>query len=256
MKRKFWLLGGFVLLGAIIALALSQLPPNWFKPDYLVNLSSILTLISFTVQSILALRFLAIVAQLTFIPYCLLQSPPLWTPAIWNVLFLAVNVVNVIILLLERRPVKFSPDEEKLYNLAFNGIRPREFLKLLTLGEWREGEAGETLISFGENNTHVSILCHGEAVAMAQGKELVKIPEGKLIGVPSILLGDPMPLDIKLNTPSRYICWHIEPLQKFLDKQPELRAKFQLIVGHDLAQSVQALQDLHLKEWRNARETK
>jgi CRP-like cAMP-binding protein len=251
MKRKFWLLGGFVLLGAIIALALSQLPPNWFKPDYLVNLSSILTLISFTVQSILALRFLAIGAQLTFIPYCLLQSPPLWIPVIWNVLFLVVNVGNVILLLLERRKVEFSPDEEKLYNLAFKSLNPREFLKLLTLGEWREGKAGETLIFSGQPNTSVSILCRGEAVSVAAGEEQVKIPEGKLIGLASSLVGEPMPVDIKLNTPSRYICWAVEPLRKFLDKQPELRAKLQLIVSHDLAESVKILQELQLKEWRN-----
>jgi CRP-like cAMP-binding protein len=253
MKRKLWLFGGFILLGAIIALFLYQLPPNWLKPDYLVNLSSILTLISFTVQSILALRLLAIGAQLTFIPYCLMQSPPLWTPVIWNVLFLAVNVFNVILLLLERRPVKFNPDEEKLYNLAFKSLSPREFLKLLALGEWRDGEPGETLISSGSPNTYAPILCRGEAVVIAEGEEIVKIPEGKLIGVSSILVGDPMPVDIKLNTPSRYICWHLEPLRKFLDKQPELRTKFQSIVSHDLARSVQTLQDLHLQEWRDTR---
>ena len=57
MKRKQWFLAGIILLGALIAIVLSQLPSKWFNPDYLVNLSSVLTLISFTVQSILALRF-------------------------------------------------------------------------------------------------------------------------------------------------------------------------------------------------------
>jgi CRP-like cAMP-binding protein len=253
MKRKQWFLAGLILLGAMIAIALSKLPPNWFGPDDLVNLSSVLTLISFTVQSILALRFLAISAQLMFIPYCLLQSPPLWTPAIWNVLFLAVNVVNVILLLLARRPVALNPDEEKLYNLAFKSLNPREFLKLLSLGEWREGEAGETLIFSGQYNSSVSILCRGEAISFADGTEQIKIPEGKLIGIASVLMGDPIPVDIKLKTPSRYICWHIEPLRKFLDQQPEIRAKLQLIVSHDLAQSVRILHDKQLEDWRKIR---
>jgi len=250
MKRKQWFLAGIILLGALIAIVLSQLPSKWFNPDYLVNLSSILTLISFTVQSILALRFLAIGAQLMFIPYCLLQSPPLWTPAIWNILFLAVNVVNVILLLLARRPVVFSPDEEQLYNLAFKNLSPREFLKLLSLGEWREGEAGETLIFSGQYNSSVSILCRGEAISVADGAEQIRIPEGKLIGIASVLMGDPLPVDIQLKTPSRYICWHIEPLRKFLDQQPEIRAKLQLIVSHDLAQSVRILHDKQLENWR------
>jgi len=250
IKQKQWLLSGLILLAAMIAIAFSQLPPNWFSPDDLVNLSSVLTLVSFTVQSILALRFLAIGAQLMFIPYCLLQSPPLWTPAIWNVLFLAVNVVNAILLLLARRPVAFNHDEEQLYNLAFKSLNPREFLKLLSLGEWREGEAGETLIFSGQYNSSVSILCRGEAISYADGTEQIKIPEGKLIGIASVLIGDPMPVDIKLKTPSRYICWHIEPLRKFLDQQPEIRAKLQLIVSHDLALSVRILHDQQLEDWR------
>ena len=253
MTRKHWFLAGLILLGTMIAITFSKLPPNWFSPDDLVNLSSVLTLISFTVQSILALRFLAISAQLMFIPYCLLQSPPLWTPAIWNVLFLAVNVVNVILLLLARRPVVLSPDEEQLYNLVFNSLSPREFLKLLSLGEWREGEAGETLIFSGQYNSTVSILCRGEAISFADGTEQIKIPEGKLIGIASVLMGDPLPVDIKLKTPSRYICWHIEPLRKFLDQQPEIRVKLQQIVSHDLAQSVRILHDKQLEDWRKIR---
>ena len=65
MKQKKWISGGLVLLGIALAIAASQLPPNWFTPDHLVNLSSVLTLISFTVRGILALRLLAIGAQLT-----------------------------------------------------------------------------------------------------------------------------------------------------------------------------------------------
>jgi len=250
MKRQRWFLAGIILLGALIAIALAELPPKWFNPDFLVNLSSVLTLISFTVQNILALRLLAIGAQLMFIPYCLLQSPPLWTPAIWNVLFLVVNVVNVIFLLLARRPVVFGPDEQQLYNLAFKSLSPREFLKLLSLGEWRDGEAGETLIFAGQYNSSVSILCRGEAISIADGTEQIKIPEGKLIGIASVLMGDSLPVDIQLKTPSRYICWHVQPLRKFLDQQPEIRSKLQLIVSHDLARSVRILHDKQLEDWR------
>ena len=145
-KQKAITLGVLILVGITIAIALYQLPSNWFKPDYLVDISSILTLISFSVRSMLMLRILAISAQLTFIPYCFFQPTPLWTPIAWNLLFLIVNLFNVGKLLLEKRPVIFNPDEEKLYKLAFKTLSPREFLTLLTLGEWRDGEAGEQII--------------------------------------------------------------------------------------------------------------
>ena len=99
MKRqqKIFIFCSLVLIGVIGVIILSQLPPNWLKPSYLVNLSSVLTLISFTVRSILLLRLLAIGAQITFIPYCLMQSPPLWEPVAWTSLFLAVNLVSAVL---------------------------------------------------------------------------------------------------------------------------------------------------------------
>lgn len=256
MKRNFWIFGGLVLLCAVMAIALSQLPSNWFKPDYLVNLSSILTLISFTVRSILALRFLAIGAQLTFIPYCLLQSPPLWTPVIWNVLFLGVNFFNVVLLLLERRPVVLNADEQKLYNLVFKSLNPREFLNFLTLGEWREGEVGDTLIYPNQPNSYVSILCRGEAIAVLEGEELAKIPEGKLIGVTAVLSGDPVPVEIKLSRPSRYVSWSVLQLRHFTDKKPEIREKLRLIVSQNLNNMVRTLVDTELNKRQKAKDTR
>jgi CRP-like cAMP-binding protein len=252
MKRqqKILIFSSLVLIGVIGVIILSQLPPNWLKPSYLVNLSSVLTLISFTVRSILLLRLLAIGAQITFIPYCLMQSTPLWAPVVWNSLFLAVNLVNVILLLLEQRPVKFTPDEEKLYNLAFRDISRREFLKLTKLGDWKEGEKGEVLVSANEPNTRISILSHGEAIVLDNDRQLNKLSEGTLLGLPSVLVGEPMPATIKLNSPARYLCWQIERLRKFLDKQPELRTKLTDIVSRDLAKIILKIENAQLQEWR------
>ncbi|ELS01693.1 hypothetical protein Xen7305DRAFT_00013980 [Xenococcus sp. PCC 7305] len=251
-KKKFGIFGGLIIFSLAIAIALSQLPPNWFKPDYLVNLSSILTLISFSVRSILTLRILAIGAQLTFIPYCFFQPTPLWTPIAWNLLFMGVNIFNVIKLLLEKRPVILSSDEEKLYNLAFQTLSPREFLALLTVGEWRDGEPGEQIIIPGQQSSNVSILCRGEAIAFLENQELIKIPEGKLLGPTSILVGEPTNIEIKLSTPSRYIRWSVVQLRQFTDKRPAIREKLQSIVSRDLANSVRTLQELKLKEWNRS----
>lgn len=248
MKRKILIFGGLILLGIAIAIALFQLPPNWFKPDYLVDISSILTLISFTVRSMLALRFLAIGAQLTFIPYAYFQPTPLWTPIAWNVLFALVNVFNIVVLLLEKRPVVFNPDERKLYNLTFNTLEPREFLKLLTVGEWRDGEAGEQILIPSRQSAYVSILCRGEAVAYVEDRELVQIPEGKLLGSPSALVGEPSLVGVKLSTPSRYVRWSVVQLRQYLDKRPEMRQKLQSIVSRDLLKTIRALEEFGIKE--------
>ena len=250
MKRKFWIIGGLVLLGIVLGIALSQMPSTWFKPDYLVDLSSVLTLISFTVRSMVSLRLLAIGAQLTFIPYCLLQPTPLWTPIVWNLLFMGVNVCNLIILMLEKRPVVLNADEQKLYDLAFKTLSPREFLKLTTFSEFRDGKAGEPIFVQGEQSPYISILIDGEAAAVFEGEKLVNISEGRLLGLPSVLAAEPQTYGIILDAPSRYCRWSVVQLRRFLDKTPDIRDKFRMIVSKDLLKTIRGLEDLHLKEMR------
>lgn len=249
MNRKSLLFIGLIFFTGILVVIVSQLPQGWlvFKPEYLVSLSSVLTLFSFIVRGILALRLLAISAQLIFIPYCLLQPTPLWTPVIWNSLFISVNIVNVIILLLEKRPVKFSLDEQRLYDLAFDSLTRREFLKVVHLGEWHDGEAGEVLVRSGEITAFVAILCRGKAVAILDNLELISIPEGKLMGLSSILAKEPMLVSIKLTEPSRYMCWNVESLNRYLESKPELRAKLRAIVSTDLARTVRIVQEYHIQ---------
>ncbi|MBO9999912.1 MAG: hypothetical protein J7641_13080 [Cyanobacteria bacterium SID2] len=249
MKRKFWIFGGFILLGIAVWIAVAQLSLIDFKPDYLVNLSSILTLISFTVRSMLVLRILAICAQLTFIPYCFLQPTPLWTPIAWNLLFMGVNIFNLIVLLLEKRSIVFNPDEQKLYDLAFKTLSPGEFIKLMTIGEFRDGVAGEKPIAMGEPISYISILIDGKAAVTANGEKLLDLNEGKLIGLESVLAGEPAQFcEMTLDTPSRYIRWSVVQLQQFLNKRPDVREKFSHIVSQDLVKTIHKLAELELKK--------
>ena len=51
--------------------------------DYLVHLSNILLLVSYSVRDILWLRWFAVGAALINIPYFLLQGTVLWPPVLW-----------------------------------------------------------------------------------------------------------------------------------------------------------------------------
>jgi hypothetical protein len=241
-KRTGLILAGGVLVSIAGAIAVIQLPSNWFKPDYLVDLSSVLELVSFTVRSMVALRLLALGAQLTFIPYCFLQPTPLWTPIVWNLLFMGVNIINLVILFLEKRPVVLNPDEQKLYNLAFKSLQPREFLKLTTLGEFQDIPAGERLVTAGQPASYISVLIDGKAEVLVNNKSMMELPEGLLLGIVSILAGEAQDFDIVTSTPGRYIRWPVGQLRNFLDKQPDLREKFQSLVNQDLVKVINSLE--------------
>ena len=107
--------------------------------EYLVHFSNVLMLVSYSVRDILWLRWFAVAAALTNMPYFLLQREILWPPVLWAGVFTAINVYQIARIYLERRPVVLSDDEQRLYELAFHSMRPRDFVSLLLAGEWRDG---------------------------------------------------------------------------------------------------------------------
>jgi hypothetical protein len=60
--------------------------------------------------------------------------------------FAALNIYWICRLLLERRPVKLSEDEQRLCELVFRTMTPREMIKLLKLATWKNAEAGECFV--------------------------------------------------------------------------------------------------------------
>src|SRR6187401_3683422 len=83
--------------------------------DYLVHFSNILLLVAYSVRDILWLRWFAVAAALTNIPYFLLQGNILWPPVMWALVFTAINLYQISRIYLERRPVVLSSDEQRLY---------------------------------------------------------------------------------------------------------------------------------------------
>src|SRR4030095_7147705 len=104
----------------------------------IVHVANILYLLSYTVKDMLWLRCLTVVAALCLLPYYYVQPVPLTAAIYWNLLFIGINLIQIVILLRERRPVKLTEDQQRLYQLAFHSITTREFLKLPELARWEE----------------------------------------------------------------------------------------------------------------------
>src|SRR6266567_4733408 len=109
--------------------------------DYLVHFSNVLLLVSYSVRDIL-----------------------------WAVVFTAINLYQISRIYLERRPVVLSGDEQRLYALGFQSLRPREFVALTLVGEWKSGTAGEKVLTEGEPVSRLCIPIAGSAEVRKQGK--------------------------------------------------------------------------------------
>jgi CRP-like cAMP-binding protein len=209
--------------------------------DYLVHFSNVLMLVSYSVRDILWLRWFAVAAALTNIPYFLLQSTVLWPPVVWALVFSAINLYQITRIYLERRPVVLSADEQRLYNLAFRALPPRDFISLTLAGEWRDAAAGEKILAEGEPVSRICIPIAGQVDVRRQDKTLATLTAGHLVGTGLALTGDRSPVEAVFTERARYMTWPIQNLRVLLDGRPELRATLQGLVSRDLVRKMEHL---------------
>jgi len=213
--------------------------------DYLVHLSNILMLISYSVRDILWLRWFAVAAALTNIPYFLVQETVLWPPVIWATVFTVINCFQIARIYLERRPVVLSQDEQRLYDLAFTALRPREFLSLALVGEWRDAVAGQKLLTIGEPPAQICIATSANVEVRSGTGRVGTLAPGQLIGTGLALSGGPSPVEASFVSPGRYIAWPLQSLRIFLDKRPDLRDALQRLSSRDLARKIEQVLVAH-----------
>lgn len=215
-----------------------------FGLNGLVNLSNLAFLLAFSVRDVLYLRLLSVLAYLVILPYYYLQTETLWTPIIWGLAFIAVNCVRIILLMLERRPVVLSEEEENLYQLVFSPMDKRDYLKLLSLAEWVEFESGEKIAEKGMPLSNVMIMVSGQFEAILNDRDRINFHPGELIGTLEVYGGLPNPVDIFVREPSKVVQWSASQVTEFTASRPELRSTLQSIIGADLVNKVHNLAGL------------
>ena len=202
----------------------------------LINVANLLYLFSYSVRDILWLRILTVTGALCLLPYFYLQPTPLMAPIYWNLIFMAINVYWIVRLLLERRPVQLAPDEQRLYQLAFRTLTPREALNLFRLGTWRSANSGEVLAKRGEELDTLSIILSGRAIAERDGRVVAEVGEGQLVGQVSFFAENEAAVaDVKTTEPTRLMTWPKEALRKVTKSNPDLGIAIRMALGVDIS---------------------
>jgi hypothetical protein len=208
---------------------------NLHAIDLLAHSSNLLLLVSYSVRNMLWLRWFAVAAALTVIPYYILQPVLLWPPVFWGLVFTGINLYQIGRIYAERRPVVFSGDEQKLYDLGFRSLRPREFISLMLVGEWKDAAPGDRLLTEGESVSAICIPIAGTIQIHQQGRSVAMMEPGHAIGTALALTGHSSPVSASFIDAGRYIRWPLSDIRVFLDKKPELRHALQQLVSRELA---------------------
>src|SRR5262245_62954700 len=106
------------------------------------------------------------------------RPEPLMTPIYWNLVFTALNIYWICRLLLERLPVKLSADEQRLCELVFRTITPREMIKLLKLATWENAEAGECFVERDKPLDRLMVIYSAKVCAEVDGRNVGELQPG------------------------------------------------------------------------------
>ena len=212
--------------------------------DSLIHLSNIVFLLAFSVRDVLKLRVLSIGAYIIIFPYYYFQPEPLWPPIYWAMAFIIVNGYRVVLLILERRPVTLTGDEERLYHLVFSSLDKRQFMTLLSFGEWKDVRPGEFLLRKGQPTRDIMVMVSGEIEAILDEKSRVKFRPGDLVGTIAVYADLHVPIDVVVVRSSKIVVWQVDHVREFAANKPELRATLANIVNVDLGKKLQALMNI------------
>jgi Cyclic nucleotide-binding domain len=211
-----------------------------FRFDLLIHAAYVLYLFAFMVRDILWLRILTVAAAICLILYYYVRPEPMMIPIYWNLVFMVLNLYWICRLLLERLPVKLTADEQRLFELVFRTMSPREMIKLLKLATWENAEAGECFVERDKPIDRLMVIYSGKACAEVDGRSVTELQPGQFIGSVDYVTQETASANVVAIEPTRYVSWPKSKLKDFMDKNPDLHLALESTLAIDLTRWLQA----------------
>ncbi len=194
--------------------------------------------LAYLVRSMLGLRALSVLAALLTFPYFIFQSQVLYSALLWQSIFAAINLFNIVRLLSERRPVALTEQQQHLKNLAFRNYSSREMLKLLEIASWRDGAEGQVLIEAGSEIDGLYLLYTGSADIIQHGQFLARRRPGAFLGEVHFMTGERTTAQVVFAEQARYLSWDASELRALLDKNDSMGKAFDSMLTLDIARKL------------------
>jgi len=220
------------------------------KVYYATHIASALTLLAYLVRDILWLRTLTIFACIAGIVFnYFVAAHPLWPVINWNLVFIAINVVQIVIIIRERRGVVFTEEEKELYQTLFSNFAPFEFMKLLRIASWNDAKKGQLLAVEKQKLDNVILIFNGLVNVEAGGEQVAQLKDGSLVGEMSYSTDGVATATVRVIRPTRYLSWNKSDLRHLLRRNPNMKYAMEKVFTNDL---VKKLTPRSLKEtWMN-----
>lgn len=204
--------------------------------DILITIAGIVSLLSFLAKDMLWLRTLFMVACLVNAMVGVLLG--LNAFILWNALYSAIHFVQIILLLLEKKPVFLPGELKEIYCHVFSVMTSNEFHRFWKAGKQISGN-NIKLFTQGERAKYLLFLYKGEASVLKNKEMIATIHKENFIGEMSFLTGELVSADVIAKGDVECMSWSVDKLKKLKKIKPDIFMKIISILGVDLVHKLQ-----------------
>lgn len=150
----------------------------------------------------------------------------------WSAVNLAINLYQVYLVLLERRPMLMRNDLREIYEEFFSDMRPREFLRFYKLAT-NYILIDQVLIEGGKLIDGVYFLLKGKVEIIVNGKIVRELDNHCFLGDFSYLCDTPPNATVRAHGRTQYLYWSRKTLKQLKMKNLDTYLKFTQLVAVD-----------------------
>lgn len=203
--------------------------------DVFGHLSNALYTIGSGFRNILYLRWAFIMAAVMEIIYdAFISDKILWTPFIWSVALIVINIYQILRVIYQKRFLNLSEDELKAFIMIGDKMDVLNFKKIMRAGTWENLEEHKNIISQNEATEKIFLLVEGEADVIIKDMKVSTIKKGSFIGEMSFLTGELPSADVSVSANTKLIGWQKEKLKTLMEKDHLLKHEINSLFSHDL----------------------
>jgi CRP-like cAMP-binding protein len=193
-----------------------------FVSQFIVgNLTYVLLIVSMLMTRMFWLRIFAIGAGAVGAIYTWFWlGDPISTT--WELIFVAVNVVQIMLASYRNAVMTFNPDERVFYNLVVPSLEPHQVRNLLRIGEWRRAETGTRLLEQGAVASHLIFIRSGLVQIQHEGRMVGTCGSGSLVGEISVANDEPATATAVVSTDVQYFAIEKIALRRLKKSDPAI----------------------------------
>lgn len=207
----------------------------FLDPAMIFILANSLYLISYLLISMLYLRVTACAASLLTIPYFFFQAEPLWLALFWQCAFLTVNVVNLGILLYDRRKRTLTPIQNHAYKKYFSDLKEYEAFSLLNIAKEKVAQKDKKLITANQPLNELIFILEGSCDIFIDSKTVSQLGGGQFIGEMAFISDEKTSADVIVEQPVLYLSWDHADLKRLFKESSLYHYYFASMMNKDLS---------------------